>query len=35
MAQDKLDTSEAKDIEGRPGYKKLPNGIILGPDGKP
>ncbi|EUC51411.1 hypothetical protein COCMIDRAFT_31545 [Bipolaris oryzae ATCC 44560] len=35
MAQDKLDTSEAKDVEGRPGYKKLANGIILGPDGKP
>ncbi|CAN9184051.1 unnamed protein product [Alternaria alternata] len=35
MAQDSTQTDEGQDIAGRPGYKKLANGIILGPDGKP
>ncbi|KAF1834847.1 mitochondrial FAD-linked sulfhydryl oxidase-like protein ERV1 [Decorospora gaudefroyi] len=34
MAQEPRDTSEKQDTE-RSGYKKLSNGIILGPDGKP
>ncbi|KAI4634052.1 uncharacterized protein J4E87_001221 [Alternaria ethzedia] len=35
MAQEPNEKDEGQDIAGRPGYKKLANGIILGPDGKP
>jgi len=35
MAQESNEKDEGQDIAGRPGYKKLANGIILGPDGKP
>jgi FAD-linked sulfhydryl oxidase len=35
MTQEQTNTEEGQDIAGRPGYKKLANGIVIGPDGKP
>ena len=34
MAQNSTDATEKQETE-RPGYTKLANGIVLGPDGKP
>jgi hypothetical protein len=35
MAQEPTETREKKDTPLGPGYTRLANGIVLGPDGKP